>query len=249
MDPITQYLELARRRPELFVPSEHFPLFLDEVTLRRYAAATGRPVGVVYDNSPYYLVLADLCLDAGGPYTYARVIYPHHSSGAVVIPRRGDRFGLLSIFRHPTRSESGGEFPRGFSEGHSPAETAARELEEELGARVDPDDLEYLGDVQPDTGLSSGRVQVFLARVDQADWDDLEDEEDWDRALREALPSLRRLGAMVLLSPLIWNGVSLSVYCLEWWTGSLSGAAHLFLTWLLTAAWGLLLLALDARRR
>ena len=52
MDPITQYLELARRRPELFVPSEHFPLFLDEVTLRRYAAATGRPVGVVYDNSP-----------------------------------------------------------------------------------------------------------------------------------------------------------------------------------------------------
>lgn len=168
MDPITQYLELARRRPELFVPSEHFPLFLDEVTLRRYAAATGRPVGVVYDNSPYYLVLADLCLDAGGPYTYARVIYPHHSSGAVVIPRRGDRFGLLSIFRHPTRSESGGEFPRGFSEGHSPAETAARELEEELGARVDPDGLEYLGDVQPDTGLSSGRVQVFLARVDQA---------------------------------------------------------------------------------
>lgn len=86
-------------------------------------------------------------------------------------------------------------------------------------------------------------------REDQADWDDLEDEEDWDRALREALPSLRRLGAMVLLSPLIWNGVSLSVYCLEWWTGSLSGAAHLFLTWLLTAAWGLLLLALDARRR
>ena len=249
MDPITQYLELTRRRPELFVPSEHFPLFLDEVTLRRYAAATGRPVGVVYDNSPYYLVLADLCLDAGGPYTYARVIYPHHSSGAVVIPRRGDRFGLLSIFRHPTRSESGGEFPRGFSEGHSPAETAARELEEELGARVDPDDLEYLGDVQPDTGLSSGRVQVFLARVDQADWDDLEDEEDWDRALREALPSLRRLGVMVLLSPLIWNGVSLSVYCLEWWTGSLSGAAHLLLTWLLTAAWGLLLLALDARRR
>ena len=54
---------------------------------------------------------------------------------------------------------------------------------------------------------------------------------------------------MVLLSPLIWNGVSLSVYCLEWWTGSLSGAAHLLLTWLLTAAWGLLLMALDTRRR
>ena len=84
---------------------------------------------------------------------------------------------------------------------------------------------------------------------EDCNWDDLEDEEDWDRTLREALPSLRRLGAMVLLSPLIWNGVSLSVYCLEWWTGSLSGAAHLLLTWLLTAAWGLLLMALDTRRR
>ena len=114
MDPITQYLELARRRPELFVPSEHFPLFLDEITLRRYAAATGRPVGVVYDNTPYYLVLADLCLDAGGPYTYARVIYPHHSSGAVVIHvsytvrSTNNRYNHVYPFYATEGSEGGG---------------------------------------------------------------------------------------------------------------------------------------------
>ena len=170
MDPITQYLHLAAQRPELFSPSEQIPLCLEEETLRAFAAATGKAVGVVYDNSPYYLVLADLCVGAGERlYTYARVIYPHSdSNGVVVIPRCGERFGLLSIFRHPPRAESGGEFPRGFAEDLTPAENAAKELREEIGAHVDPGTLVYLGDIQADTGLSAGRVQVFLACVEAA---------------------------------------------------------------------------------
>lgn len=170
MDPITRYLQLVRQRPELFAPSQHIPLCLDEDTLRTFSASTGKPVGVVYDNSPYYLVLADVCIKPDGQlYTYARVIYPHSdSNGVVVIPRRGDRFGLLSIFRHPPRTESGGEFPRGYAEDLPPAENAAKELWEEIGARVDPRELVYLGEIQTDTGLSAGRVQVYLAPVDQA---------------------------------------------------------------------------------
>lgn len=170
MDPITRYFNLISQRPELFTPSQHVPLCLDEATVRAYAASTGRPVGVVYDNSPYYLVLADLCVKPDGQlYTYARVIYPHRdSNGVVVIPRRGERFGLLSIFRHPPRCESGGEFPRGYAEDLSPAENAAKELREEIGAHVDPRELVYLGDIQTDTGLSAGRVQVYLAPVEKA---------------------------------------------------------------------------------
>lgn len=170
MDPITHYMHLLRQRPELFAQSPHIPLCLDEETLRAFAASSGKPVGVVYDNSPYYLVLADLCVGTGGHlYTYARVIYPHSdSNGVVVIPRMGDRFGLLSIFRHPPRAESGGEFPRGFAEDLTPAENAAKELREEIGAQVTPESLVYLGDIQSDTGLSAGRVQVFLAQVESA---------------------------------------------------------------------------------
>lgn len=170
MDSIARYLRLAADRPELFAPSDQIPLCLEEATLRAFAAASGKPVGVVYDNLPYYLVLADLCVGEGGRlYTYARVIYPHSdSNGVVVIPRMGERFGLLSIFRHPPRAESGGEFPRGFAEDLTPAENAAKELREEIGARVAPEELEYLGDIQSDTGLSAGRVQVFLARVETA---------------------------------------------------------------------------------
>ena len=170
MDAITRYLDLAARRPELFRPSPLVPLCLEEETLRRYAASTGRPVGLVYDNSPYYYVLADLCRRENGDlYTYARVIYPHSdSNGVVVIPCREGRFGLLSIFRHPPRMESGGEFPRGYAEDLTPAENGAKELWEELGVRVSPDALEFLGEIQADTGLSAGRIQVFCAQVEEA---------------------------------------------------------------------------------
>lgn len=168
MDAITQYLLLTQTRPELFRPSDQIPLCLDELTLRNYEKTSGTPVGVVYDNSPYYLVLADLCIRPDGSlYPYARVIYPHSdSNGSVIIPCQNGRFGLLSIFRHPPRAESGGEFPRGFAEDLSPAENAAKELWEELGVRISPSELEYLGEIQSDTGISAGKIQVFCAQID-----------------------------------------------------------------------------------
>lgn len=169
MDAITQYLQLAAQRPELFRPSEQIPLCLDENTLRNFSSSTGAPLGVVYDNSPYYLVVADLCVRSNGVlYPYARVIYPYRdSNGVVVIPCRDGRFGLLSIFRHPPRKESGGEFPRGFAEDLSPAENGVKELREELGVQLSPDQLEYLGEIQPDSGLSAGTVQVFCAHISE----------------------------------------------------------------------------------
>ena len=115
MDPITRYFNLISQRPELFTPSQHVPLCLDEATVRAYAASTGRPVGVVYDNSPYYLVLADLCVKPDGQlYTYARVIYPHHSSGAVVIHvsytvrSTNNRYNHVYPFYMTEGSEGGG---------------------------------------------------------------------------------------------------------------------------------------------
>lgn len=170
-DSITKYFELVAERPDLFTPSSRIPLCLDEAEIRTFAQTTGKPVGVVYDNAPYYMVVADLCMNGEKRYTYARVIYCHaQSNGVVVLPFRRHagqlQFGLLSIFRHPPRMESGGEFPRGFAESLTPAENAVKELKEEIGAQVEIQNLTYLGDLQADTGLSSGRVQIFSARVD-----------------------------------------------------------------------------------
>ena len=104
-----------------------------------------------------------------------------------------------------------------------------------------------------DHRVLSGRVDGLQSRMEDRepgraeDWAGPEDEEDWDRALFSS--AARRLGCALLFAPLIWNGSSLAVRCLEWWTGALGGGVHFLLTWLFAAAWGLFFLALGSRRR
>ena len=73
-DSIRAYLELAERRPELFAPSEAIPIVMDEAAIRAISEAKQKPMGLVYDNSPFYMVLADLCRGKRGEYSYARVV-------------------------------------------------------------------------------------------------------------------------------------------------------------------------------
>lgn len=171
-DPIRAYLELAAQKPELFVPSEEIPLVLDEARIRDFARRTGRPMGVVYDNvapngTRFYTVVADLCLRGEQEFSYARVIYPNPTNGSVAVPRMGSKYGLLRMFRHVPRMECL-EFPRGFAkQNHTPTENIKEELWEEMQAWVE--DMEYLGRVRADTGLSAGYAEVFLAEVSHAE--------------------------------------------------------------------------------
>nr|WP_317326336.1 NUDIX hydrolase [uncultured Flavonifractor sp.] len=167
-DPIDCYLDLARQRPDLFTPNPDVSLVMDPAQLRAFAAESGRPVGLVFDNRPYYMVLADLCESGGRRYIYGRVVYPRpDTSGTVAIPVHNGRFGLLRIFRHAHRAECL-EFPRGYTEPDlTPEENIRKELAEEMGAAVSA--VRFLGQVRPDTGLSAGCAQVFLAEVAQAD--------------------------------------------------------------------------------
>ena len=171
MDPVAAYMALARQHPALFVQNDQVPIVLDEARIRAYAARTGRPMGVVYDNvapdgSRFYTVVADLCLRGEREFSYSRVIYPNPTNGSVAVPRMGNRFGLLKLFRHVPRMDCL-EFPRGFAkQGLSPTENIKEELWEEMGAWVE--DMEYLGRVRADTGLSAGFAEVFLADVRDA---------------------------------------------------------------------------------
>lgn len=165
-DAVEQYFALAGQRPDLFEPNDH--LVMDPEKMRAFFIETGRPMGLVYDNRPYYMVLADLCANKKGrPFSYARVVYPQPgTSGSVAIPRRQGKYGLLRIFRHAPRAECL-EFPRGFAEkGLTPEENIRKELAEEMDASVR--EIQCLGSVRADTGLSSGCAQVFLVEVEEA---------------------------------------------------------------------------------
>lgn len=173
---IEGYFRLAGERPDQFTPSDHCPLRMDRHAMLSFTERTQKAVGLVFDNRPYYAVVSDL-YDAGGTLRpYGRVLYPdRQGNGTVILPRlvregQPPLFGIIHVFRHSIRALSGGEFPRGFqAPGITPAENAAKELWEEFGIPADRlTSLTLLGSTRPDTGLSGGQVQVYLADVSGA---------------------------------------------------------------------------------
>jgi ADP-ribose pyrophosphatase len=72
-----------------------------------------------------------------------------------------DRVALVRTYRYPVGTWEWG-IPRGFAHGDDAAETARRELTEEIGA--EPDELMPLGLVTPNSGLLSSVVHLFAAR-------------------------------------------------------------------------------------
>lgn len=168
LDRVSKYMELMNTRPNLFLQNERIRLVLDESKIRKFEAESGKPMGIVYDNSPFYMVIADLCEGKNGLYSYARVVSCNpKSSGTVAIPYCNGYFGLLTIFRHAPRKEML-EFPRGFSENLNLTveQNIRKELSEEIG--VDPESckISSLGQVFADSGLASGCADLFVAEFE-----------------------------------------------------------------------------------
>lgn len=85
-------------------------------------------------------------------------------TGVSVLPVMGGRVGLLRLHRHAIGALTW-EVPRGFVEvGEPAAVSAARELEEEVGLRVAPENLADAGFMTPEAGIIAARVALFIAR-------------------------------------------------------------------------------------
>lgn len=84
-------------------------------------------------------------------------------SGVTIIPVWDGRVVLIRSYRHPV-DRWVWEAPRGFvDEGEDLATAAARELEEEAGLRVHPENLIALGCCAPETSTIVGRGALFAA--------------------------------------------------------------------------------------
>ncbi|MBQ8526264.1 MAG: hypothetical protein IJ460_06085 [Clostridia bacterium] len=171
---IESYFDLTTQRPELFLPSKQYPIVLDRKAMLDFEESTGKHIGIVFDNSPFYYAVSDLIAPEGKKnFAYARIIYCNpDKNGTVIIPyfTNGNEeplIGILNVFRHSIRKNSGGEFPRGFmAPGISPEQNAAKELSEEFHiAGEQLKELVYLGKTRADTGLSAGEVNIYLAKI------------------------------------------------------------------------------------
>jgi ADP-ribose pyrophosphatase len=93
-------------------------------------------------------------------------VYNRHigEPGCVILPKIGDCFVLIRIFRHATR-EWAWEFPGGrIAPGEDPDTTARHELEEEIGA-IRPR-LQALGMVHPYPAFSSACIHLYVATIE-----------------------------------------------------------------------------------
>ncbi|MCX4982420.1 NUDIX hydrolase [Streptomyces sp. NBC_00572] len=158
MEPARRYEQLRAERPELF---RNEPGGIEILTDPDAVAAAG---GVLYQD-PYVLLVRDpVRFPDGREGTYIRALSAAAEPGCVVLPLLGDRMVLIEHYRHATRSWQW-ELPRGFgTRGLSSAENAAKEVDEEIGARVE--ELIPLGELHPDSGMTGDRVLLFAARID-----------------------------------------------------------------------------------
>jgi len=118
-------------------------------------------VGILAEDQYIGYVVRDAVRFSDGRYgLYNRVAA---AGGVVVLPILGDAIALIRIFRHAPRRWFF-EAPQGLlSPGHDAAETARRELIEEMGAT--PIDLTPLGVVYTSTALTAENLKVFAARI------------------------------------------------------------------------------------
>ncbi len=128
-------------------------------TLARKRIAENQVFDVYFDHIagpdgsevPAYLVVAP------------KAAHANLVTGVSVLPEMDGRLGLLRVYRHAIGAVTL-EVPRGFVESGEPdAQSAMRELDEEAGLAVAPEDLQSAGFMTPEASLLAARVHLFFA--------------------------------------------------------------------------------------
>ncbi|MBB5939258.1 NUDIX hydrolase [Streptomyces zagrosensis] len=168
---MTPYGKLRAARPDLFVnlPDGIEILFGEDETeaaQRSVGADASEPVGIVYADQ-FVTIMRDAVRFPGGALgMYLRLVHTSATPGVVILPVvEPGQVVLIEHYRHATRAWHW-EVPRGMGSPDTSAATdAARELREEIGAQAK--ELISLGDLHPDSGLLSSRVELYAARIDR----------------------------------------------------------------------------------
>lgn len=98
-------------------------------------------------------------------YPYERII-PTCGNGVVMVTRHNNKFLMLKQYRHAPRKVQI-SFPRGYGEeGILSVDNAKKELFEEIGATEISEPI-FIGNIAPDSGLTSSCVSVYIIYVEE----------------------------------------------------------------------------------
>lgn len=162
-----RYKELQIERPALFTDNGPIHIVTDETIVETYEKEHNRKIGVLYE-SPYSILLVDLVYEKEDHFfAYERIVPAVETGAVVILPLLEEKVILLHQYRHALRDYQYG-LPRGFGEkGLTVEENLRKELMEEIGATVT--DIQFLGNVTPDSGVQSSLVSVYACHIDSYD--------------------------------------------------------------------------------
>ncbi len=128
---------------------------------------TGQKVGILAENNFQIWIADPVKFPNGSEGIYGRFMWKQALkgvSGAVVLPVLPDgKILLISIYRHALRKWVL-EIPRGNGKGNEVMQNIVkRELKEETGAEIS--DTEFLGTVNPDSGITLGGIPVVKVNI------------------------------------------------------------------------------------
>jgi NUDIX domain. len=129
----------------------------------------GKSVGIVLEDSVHMFVRDAVRFPSGATKCQMRIIGKTEfdgPNGVAVLCTSDGQFVLREIFRHATRSWEL-EITRGRREkGQTPRQAVRAEVKQELGYSVKK--IHPLGMIRPDSALTSGHLEVFLAELGAA---------------------------------------------------------------------------------
>lgn len=164
-----RYLELKQERPDLFNDNGTIHIVMDESIVAAYQEKNNCKIGVVYESA-YNIMVVDLVYEEEGKYfAYERLVPAVESGAVVILPIYDGSLLLLKQYRHALRDYQYA-FPRGFGEkGITVEENLRKELKEEIGGEVI--NIEYLGQVSPDSGVQGTVAEVYACELSVYDKD------------------------------------------------------------------------------
>jgi ADP-ribose pyrophosphatase len=171
-DRLDTYFDYLDRYPATLGPwgdaaQGEIEIIRDRKKIAEVEQQTGRVVGVVALDK-YWIWLNDVVKFPKGNYgVYSRLLWLKSLTGpagvAVMPILPNGKVPLNRTFRHATRSWEY-ELPRGLIHPNEAVEDAARrEVKEETGMLVDQ--LHFLGQMTPDSGITCTVVPVYFAKV------------------------------------------------------------------------------------
>ena len=161
------YAALVRKHDKGHENDQKLKIILDEDLATTIANNRSENVGIIHD-SPYNTLVVDVVEDQNeNRFTYERLI-PKNTGAVVIVPCYKGKYIMLKQYRHAIRDYQIC-FPRGFGEKDVTAsENVVKELSEEIGA-TGVSHIRKLGELTPDSGISSNIVSVFSCEIERYD--------------------------------------------------------------------------------